>query len=209
MKSNLTEIITILDSSGSMASLADETISGYNTFIDEQKKLPGEARLTTVLFNSSYKLIYDRVDIHTAKQLTTKEYHVSGMTALLDAIGRTVDDIGKKLDKTPEEERPSRVIVMILTDGEENSSKKFNASQIKEKIDTQKNVYSWEFIFLAKDLRTVDLATSIGINNSLQYHASSVGTQNVFRGLSSQTALYRKGDEVQMDWLKADLNENI
>jgi uncharacterized protein YegL len=209
MKNNLTEIVTILDSSGSMAALADETISGYNLFIEEQKKLPGDARLTTVLFNSGYTRLLDRVDIHKAKPLTSAEYQIGGMTALLDAIGRTVDDIGKKLDKTPEEERPSRVIVMILTDGEENSSKKFNAAQIKEKIDTQKNVYSWEFIFLAKDLQTVELATSIGINNSVQYHASVVGTQNVFRGLSVQTASYRSGNDVQLDTLKADLEENI
>jgi uncharacterized protein YegL len=209
MKENLTEIVTILDASGSMDSLAQETISGYNTFIEEQKKLPGEAKLTTVLFNSSYKRIYDRVDIHTAKPLTENDYKCDSMTALLDAMGKTIDDIGKKLSKTPEEDRPSKVIVMIITDGEENASKKFTASQIKEKIDIQKNVYSWEFIFLAKDIQTVTYANNIGIQNAMMYDASSIGTQNVFNGLSKQTSNYRSSRSINLDELKEDLKENI
>jgi uncharacterized protein YegL len=207
MKQDLTEIVAILDCSGSMILLTDETISGYNAFIDEQKKAPGEAKLTTVIFNSAIEKLYDRVDIQKVKPLTEKEYHAQGMTALLDAIGQSVDDLGKKLAATPEEERPSKVVVMILTDGEENSSNRYSHERIKEMIDIQRNTYSWEFIFLAKDIQTVDYAQSMGISNSMMYCASPIGTQTAYRSLSKSIMGFRGGKGIDAEELKKDLQE--
>jgi hypothetical protein len=205
MKENMTEIVCILDESRSMIGLADETISGYNTFIKEQQALPGEAKLTTVLFNNKYHKLYDRLDIGSVEPLDDKKYQPEGMTALLDAIGQTIDDIGKHLAAEAEENRPSKVVFMIITDGMENVSKKYTKDQVTEKINHQKEKYSWEFIFLAKDLQTVEYASSIGIQNSVQYEESDLGTLNVYHGLSHQVSNLRGNKQVDLDELISDL----
>jgi uncharacterized protein YegL len=125
MRNDLTEIVAILDRSGSMAHLADDTIGCFNKFIEDQKKVPGEAFLTTVLFDDQYNFLHEGVNIQDVKPMTAQEYFARGMTALLDAVGRTVIRIGERLSKMNEADRPSKVIVLIITDGEENSSKEF------------------------------------------------------------------------------------
>jgi uncharacterized protein YegL len=164
MNENLTEIAAILDRSGSMEPLTRDTIGGFNNFLKEQQEVPGEAVLTTVLFNNTYKLLHDRVDIKKVKPMTNKEYVASGGTALLDAMGKTITDIGVKLHNTSENERPSRVIVFVITDGEENSSTKYTNEKIKQMVELQKNTYSWEFIFLGANVDAFAVAASIGIS---------------------------------------------
>jgi uncharacterized protein YegL len=164
MNENLTEIAAILDRSGSMESLTNDTIGGFNNFLKEQQEISGEAVLTTVLFNDKYKLLHDRVDIKKVKPMTNKEYVASGNTALLDAMGKTITDIGVKLHNTPENERPSRVIIFVITDGEENSSTKYTNDKIKQMVELQKNTYSWEFIFLGANVDAFAVAASIGIS---------------------------------------------
>jgi uncharacterized protein YegL len=164
MNENLTEIAAILDRSGSMESLTNDTIGGFNNFLKEQQEISGEAVLTTVLFNDKYKLLHDRVDIKKVKPMTNKEYVASGNTALLDAMGKTITDIGVKLHNTPENERPSRVIVFVITDGEENSSTKYTNDKIKQMVELQKNTYNWEFIFLGANVDAFAVAASIGIS---------------------------------------------
>jgi uncharacterized protein YegL len=164
MNDNLTEIAAILDRSGSMEHLTDDTIGGYNSFIKEQREQPGEARLTTVLFDDQYELLHDRVNIKKMKPITRREYSARGMTALLDALGKTINDIGAKLRDTPEPERPGKVIFFIITDGMENASKEFSNEKVKEMVELQKNTYNWEFIFVGADIDAFDAARSIGIN---------------------------------------------
>jgi len=135
MKENLTEMVFILDRSGSMSNLTKDTIGGFNTMIENQKKEDGDAVLTTVLFDDMYELLHDGVNIQDVKELTNKEYYARGMTALLDAIGKTINTVGERLSKTKEEDRPSKIIFVITTDGQENSSKEFTQKQIKEMIE--------------------------------------------------------------------------
>jgi uncharacterized protein YegL len=170
MKEGLTEIIAILDNSGSMANLTNDTIGGYNTFINDQKNIPGEAILTTVLFNTKYILLHDRINIKKTKPITEKEYRAGGGTALLDAMGKTINDVGLKLHNTDEDERPSKVIVFIITDGEENSSKEFTHEKIKEMVTLQKNIYSWEFLFMGANIDSFSVAETIGINHNRAFN---------------------------------------
>ena len=135
MKNNLTEIVFILDRSGSMSRLVEDTIGGFNSFIETQKKEVGEAVLTTILFDDQYEILHNGVDIKNVKPMTTKEYSARGMTALLDAIGKTINNVGDRLNKTDDKDKPSKVIFVITTDGQENSSKEFTQKQIKEMIE--------------------------------------------------------------------------
>lgn len=186
MKTNLTEIVFILDRSGSMKHLTSDTIGGFNSFIDEQKKVDGEALLTTILFDDEYEILHNGVNLKVVKPLTTNEYSVRGFTALLDAIGKTINEVGDRLSKTKEEERPSKVIFIITTDGEENSSKEFKQEQVKSMIENQTNNYNWQFIFLGANIDAVATAQRYGINANLAhtYTANSVGTQSLYTSVS-------------------------
>jgi uncharacterized protein YegL len=145
---NLTEIIAIIDRSGSMAGLAKETVGGYNSFLDEQKKAAGKARITLVQFDDRYQIDYEAVDVNDAKPLCGMTYVPRGMTALLDAVGKTVVSVGERLSKLPEEERPGQVIFLIITDGEENSSSEYQAKQVKEMVKHQMEKYAWTFVYM-------------------------------------------------------------
>ena len=134
-KKDFNEIICILDRSGSMASVATDAIGGFNQFLKDQKELPGEASLTVVLFDNKYELLHENTPINDVPDLNFKTYVPRGMTALLDAIGKTIDETGKRLKNTPEDQRPEKVIVSILTDGFENASCKYDKSKIKEMIE--------------------------------------------------------------------------
>lgn len=164
MNDNLTEIVAILDKSGSMEPLTNDTIGGFNGFLKEQKDVPGEAILTTVLFNDSYTLLHDRVNIKDVKPISKKEYVAGGSTALLDALGKTIKDIGLKLHNTAEKDRPSKVIFFIITDGEENTSTEFTNDTVKEMVELQKNTYKWDFIFLGANIDSFSAAANIGID---------------------------------------------
>jgi uncharacterized protein YegL len=204
MKENLTEIVTILDHSGSMANLTGDTIGGYNNFISEQKKLPGEAVLTTVLFNNGYTVLHDGIPIQNAKPITTDEYRAEGSTALLDAIGKTVNKIGTKLHNTEEQNRPSKVIVLIVTDGEENSSKEFTHEQIKEMVKRQQDIYSWQFLFFGANIDSFDVGQSIGVNikYTADFSANGVGVHRLYNVINCATTSYRSTGEITESYKK-------
>lgn len=183
----------ILDMSGSMYNLTDDTIGGYNSLIEKQKKENGEAYITTVLFDDRYIVVNDHVDIKEVKPLTRREYCPEGMTALLDAIGRTVNSIGKRLNETPEEERPEKVVIAITTDGIENDSKEFTRTQIKEMIEHQQSKYSWVFMFLGANIDAITEAGNFGIKNDFvqTYTANSIGTDSVYTTLNKSLEYIR------------------
>lgn len=201
MNNNLTEMIFILDMSGSMVTLRDETIDGYNTMIEEQLKAEGDANVTTVLFDDRYILLHDRVPIQDVAPLTRETYTPDGLTALYDAVGKTVVDVGHKLYLTPEEERPGKVVVTIITDGYENASKEYQADELKFLITQQKDVYSWIFTFIGTDIDAMKVGTSIGVDPKLSknFTRSKAGLESVFKGTSNVMYTLRSMDFATMD----------
>lgn len=192
MNNNLTEVVFILDRSGSMASLTDETIGGFNGMIEQQKAdTAGEVMVTTVLFDNQYEILHDHVNIKEIQPMDGSQYYARGCTALLDAIGKTIDSVGERLAATPEEERPCNVIFIITTDGYENASIHFTQKDIKKKIEHQKSKYSWTFMFLGANIDAEQVGASYGINRgySKTYTASKVGTDSVYRAMGQTVTL--------------------
>lgn len=206
MKKNLTEMVFILDRSGSMYNLTADTIGGFNSMIENQKKEEGEAFVTTVLFDDKYELLHDHVNIKDIKTITNKEYYTRGCTALLDAIGKTINSIGVRLSKTPEHERPEKVIFVITTDGWENASREFTKQKVKEMIEHQQGKYSWMFMFLGANIDAVGEAASLGIaaSHSHTYSATSVGTSSVYTCVNSAMSNLRSLDWACMDSCELD-----
>ena len=164
MKKNLTELVFILDKSGSMSGLEKDTIGGFNSMLDQQSKVDGECVITTVLFDNRYELLHDRIDIRAVQPITGKEYFVGGSTALLDAIGKTIHKIGTVQKNTTEDYRAEKVMFVIITDGEENASRCYSSMQIRQMIQRQKERYGWEFIFLGANIDAVETAGRFGID---------------------------------------------
>jgi hypothetical protein len=181
MNKNLTEIIFLLDRSGSMAGLEGDTIGGFNAFVEKQSKLEGETILTAVLFDDEYEVLWNGIDANKSR-LTDKEYYVRGCTALLDAVGKTILDVGYRLSNTNEELRPGNVIFVITTDGMENASREFSYKKIKELIKHQQEKYGWEFIFMGANIDAAKEAESIGIDmdNAYNFEASEVGVEVMY-----------------------------
>ncbi|GHU28547.1 hypothetical protein FACS1894172_10910 [Spirochaetia bacterium] len=196
MKQDLTEIVAILDKSGSMSPLTDDTIGGYNEFIEEQKKLQGEAVLTTVFFNHEYQLVHNGKDIKKIKKITRKDYTAGGNTALLDALGKTINDIVLKLHNTQEESRPGKVIFFIITDGYENSSKEFSQEKIREMVELQKSTYNWEFIFMGANIDAFSTAGAIGISQDRAFNYSVQHISNAQKAMSVAVKNFRKTGNV-------------
>lgn len=199
MKTDFTAIAAIIDASGSMLDLAADTIGSFNKFLADQKAVPGDAAFTLCIFNSHSKLVHDFVKLSDVPDLDVFSYIPCGMTALNDAIGSTIESLGARLSSLPEDERPSKVIVMIITDGEENSSMKFSTSKVREMVQHQTNKYLWSFVFLAANLDAVATGTSLGVSqmNSINYSADSAGTQDAYSGLSDLTTRYRSSADAQ------------
>ena len=192
MNENLTEIVAILDKSGSMQSLTNDTIGGFNSFLEEQKEIPGDAILTTVLFSDTYTLLHDRLNIKDVKPMTGNDYKAGGNTALLDAMGKTINGIGLKLYNTLEEERPGKVIFFIITDGAENASTEFTHEKIEAMVELQQNTYSWEFIFLGANIDAFSVGDSIGIaKHRFNFTADSEGIRYAHR-LASEAVAYER-----------------
>jgi len=198
MKKDLTELVFILDKSGSMSGLEADTIGGFNSMLAKQQALEGECRITTVLFDNNYELLHDRVDIRAVSPITEKEYQVGGMTALLDAIGRTIHKIANVQKHTAEDYRAEKVMFVIITDGEENSSKEYTADMVKALIERQKRKYGWEFIFLGANIDAVQTASRIGItpDRAIDYLADSKGTELNFKVMASAVATFREAGTV-------------
>jgi uncharacterized protein YegL len=193
MSKIFTEIVCIIDRSGSMYAIKDDAIGGFNTFLKTQKELPGEATLTLVQFDTEYEMVHENSPLQDVPELNDSTFSPRGMTALHDAIGRTIDTVGKRLKNMPDENRPAKVIVSILTDGEENSSREFNLSTIKEMIEHQRSKYSWEFIFLGANQDAFAEAGKIGINihDTVNFAATGAGIRSAYTHTSGTIAEYR------------------
>lgn len=191
-----TDITIILDRSGSMSSVQDDTIGGFNNFLAEQQKVEGEASLSLVQFDDQYEVVYVDKDINSADRLTEATFQPRGMTALFDAIGQTINSVGQRLANLAEDERPNKVVFVILTDGFENASREFSASKISEMITHQRNNYKWEFMFIGANQDAVLSAKEIGIPAAaaLTYAANAEGTEILFSRVASKVASYRKSN---------------
>lgn len=199
MKKGLTELVLILDKSGSMSGLEADTIGGYNAMLAKQQALEGECRITTVLFDHNYELLHDRIDIKAVNAMTDREYQVGGTTALLDAIGMTIHKIGNAQRNTAEAYRAEKVMFVIITDGEENASREYSAEKIKAQIERQKTKYGWEFIFLGANIDAVQTAGRFGIasDRAIDYVPDSAGTDLNFQVMSEAVVTFRKTGVVE------------
>ncbi len=202
MKKGLTELVFILDRSGSMAGLEKDTIGGFNAMLTKQQAIDGECFITTVLFDNEYELLHDRINIKAVKPITEKEYSVGGSTALLDAIGMTISKIDKAMRNTADEYRAEKVMFVIITDGEENSSREYSSAKVKEIINKQKNKYGWEFIFLGANIDAVATAKKFGIakDRAQNYKADAKGIAVNFRTMNSAVTSYRECASLPDDW---------
>jgi len=189
MKDGLIEILVIADESGSMRGMKNDVIGGYNEFLETHQKMAGEAKVTFVKFNSNYQIVHNGVNVKDVPKLTHTSYMPGGSTALLDAVGRTIDEVGKRLANTPESEKPEKVMVVIMTDGEENCSREYSSKQIADKIKEQTDTWKWEFTFIGADQNAWDTAQSMGIHNSATYDVNNTG--KMFKSMSNYTASTR------------------
>jgi len=187
MNTNLTEIVYILDRSGSMAGFEEAAVSGFNTMLREQQSTVGDALLTLHLFDDAHHRLIDRQPIQSVRPITQADFEPRGMTALYDAIGSTIDSLGHTLHLTPEHERPGHVVITTFTDGLENASIKYSQSHLRELISHQRTKYSWEFLFLAADEEALLTASDIGVDQSstAAVAKSSYGITNSARAWSN------------------------
>jgi uncharacterized protein YegL len=190
--SDITEIGVILDRSGSMEEMKKDAIGGFNTFLDGLKKETKPSRLTLVQFDTEYETLHSQVESKNVPRLTDETFVPRGGTALLDAIGRTIDEIGKRLDKTQESDRPSKVLIVILTDGYENSSKNYTWTKVNEMISHQRQAYSWEFLFLAANQDAIKSGRNLGIqsNNCISTDATGAGNRAIGQTLMAASSRY-------------------
>ena len=202
MKQDLTELVFILDKSGSMGGLESDTIGGFNAMLKKQQDAPGECRITTALFDNGYSLLHDRVDIRAVSPITAEDYQAGGTTALLDAIGRTIEKIGNVQKSTAQEFRAGKVMLVIITDGQENASREYNTRQIKALITRQKETYGWEFIFLGANIDAAVEADRFGIraDHAANYHADSEGTELNFIAMSEAISELRVSKSISGGW---------
>ena len=210
MKKNLTEMVFILDRSGSMSGLESDTIGGFNGMIERQKKEAGEALVSTVLFSDESKVIHDRVDLQKIEPMTDKQYYVGGCTALIDAIGSAIHHIGNVHKYAREEDRPEHTIFVITTDGMENASHRYTSDQVKAMVQRQKDKYGWEFLFLGANIDAVETAARFGIaeNRAVNYHCDPIGQGRVYEGVDRAVRSVRACAKVDIDW-KKDIEEDF
>lgn len=208
MKKQTTELVFILDKSGSMAGLEKDTIGGFNALIGKQRKLPGEVRVTTVLFNQGYELLHDRISLEDMSPLTEADYEVGGMTALLDAVGSTIQKINN-VQKSKMQGQADKVLFVITTDGLENSSCEYNYKKIDEMIAAKKKTAGWEFIFLGANIDAVATARKFGVDeeHAVNYHADAEGTELNYQVLSEAVSSFRAGQKIDREW-KRDIEKD-
>lgn len=205
MKRNLTELVFILDRSGSMEGLEKDTIGGFNSMIRKQKEQPGEAFVSTILFDDRTQVLHDRVRLEQVRPITEREYYVRGCTALLDAVGGAIRHIGNIHKYARPEDRPEHTLFVITTDGMENASRCYSAPQVREMICRQKEKYGWEFLFLGANIDAVKTAGSLGINpdRAVNYHCDSAGTRLNYQVVSQAVAAVRCSAPLDKHWKDA------
>ena len=204
MKKNLTELVFILDRSGSMAGLEKDTIGGFNAMIEKQKAEEGEAYISTVLFDNYSEVIHDRVALSDVPKLTEKEYYVRGCTALLDAVGGAIHHIGNVHKYAREEDRPEKTLFVITTDGMENASRRYSYEKVREMTQRQKEKYGWEFLFLGANIDAAKEAARFGIDadRAADYHADTQGTAVIYEAMSDVVYSVRASRPVEAGWKK-------
>lgn len=202
MKKNLTELVFILDRSGSMAGLEQDTIGGFNAMLQKQRVEPGEAVISTVLFDNETEVIHDRVPLDRVLALTEKEYYVRGCTALLDAVGGAIHHIGNVHKYAREEDRPEKTLFVITTDGLENASRRYTYDKVKSMIERQREKYGWEFLFLGANIDAAREAARFGIRAdcAADYHADSIGTEAVYESVCEAVCQVRRAAPLKASW---------
>ena len=193
MKKGLTEMVFILDRSGSMGGLEKDTIGGFNSMIEKQKQEEGEAYVSTVLFDNVAEVLYDRIPLNKIEPMTDKQYYVRGCTALLDALGGAIRHIGNIHKYSREEDVPEHTIFVITTDGMENASRNYTRKAVKEMVERQQQKYGWQFVFLGANIDSITTAESYGIPQYMaaDYCADPNGTQAVFRAVGKRVSMCR------------------
>ncbi len=202
MRQGCMELVFILDKSGSMSGLESDTIGGYNSMLDKQKQVEGECVVTTVLFDHGYELLHDRIDVRAVNPITEEEYQVGGSTALLDAIGFTIQKIAKVQKHTVEEHRANKVMFVVITDGQENSSREYSHDQIKALVEHHKEQAEWEFVFLGANIDAIETAKHFGIgaDRAQSYHADEAGVALNFAVMSESVAEFRRTGKMDDRW---------
>jgi len=204
VKNNITELVFILDRSGSMAGLERDTIGGFNSLIEKQKKEDGECYVSTVIFDNVSEVLHDRVKLAEVNKMTEKEYTVRGATALIDAIGGAIHHIKNVHKYIRPEDVPEHTMFVITTDGMENASHQYSSDQVKKMIEEQKEKCGWEFLFIGANIDAVETAAKFGINSdrAVNYHADTVGTGVLYETVSATVCNFRKHAPLQADWSK-------
>ena len=206
----ITEVVFILDASGSMHPLTDDTIGGFNAMLEKQKKAEGKALLSAVLFSNDSHVLYDRVDIDRVEPMTDEQYQVGGCTALLDAIGGAVHHMGNVHKYAREEDRPGKTIFVITTDGMENSSRRYSYEKVQHMVKRQQERYGWEFLFLGANMDAISAARSFGIreDRAVRYKCDTVGTSKNFNVVNDVLCSFRANASIAPDW-SAEIKEDV
>ena len=204
MKKGLTELVFILDRSGSMSGLETDTIGGYNSILARQKKEEGEAIISTVLFDDFQEVLHDRLILDKVKPITEKEYYVRGCTALLDAVGGAIHHIGNVHKYAREEDRPEKTMFIITTDGMENASHIYSHYQVRKMVERQKAKYGWEFLFLGANIDAIEVADQFGIkeDRAVNYHSDHEGTKLNYEVLDEAICTFRTCKSIDSGWKK-------
>ena len=210
MKKNLTEMVFILDKSGSMAGLEADTIGGFNSMIERQRKAEGEAIVSTVLFSNNSTVIHDRVDVRKVEPMTDRQYFVGGGTALIDAIGGAIHHIANVHKYAREEDRPEHTVFVITTDGMENASHRYSSDEVKAMVRKEKEQYGWEFLFLGANIDAVETAARFGIgrDRAVNFHSDSQGQALNYKVVSEAVCQVRCNAPLGTDW-KDEIEEDF
>ena len=205
MKKNLTEMVFILDRSGSMGGLESDTVGGFNAMIEKQKKADGEAYVSTVLFNTHSKVLHDRVDVQQIRPMTQDDYCVGGCTALLDAVGDAIHHIGNVHKYARPEDVPEKTVFVITTDGMENASHRYTYDKVRRMIETEKEKYGWEFIFLGANIDALQEAARFGISadRAANYHCDRRGTAVIYEGINEVVSAVRCSRPMAAEWKRS------
>ncbi len=208
-KEKRSELVFILDRSGSMSGLEGDTIGGFNALIEKQKKEPGSCLVTTVLFDSRAETIHDRVELQEIRPMTERDYTVGGCTALLDALGDAIRRIARIHSRTRREELPDSTTFVIMTDGMENASRFYSSGEVKDMIRHEKEKYGWEFLFLAANIDAVETAARMGIrpDRAVNYRADGQGTRIAYEAVCSAVSVQRACRPLSADWSRS-VNED-
>ena len=209
VKNNITELVFILDRSGSMSGLEKDTIGGFNSLIEKQKKQDGKCYVSTVLFDHESEVLHDRIELQNIRPMTEDDYTVRGSTALLDAVGGAIKHIGNIHKYARSEDVPEHTMFVITTDGFENASRRYSGDEVRKMIERQKEKYGWEFLFLGANIDAVATAKNFGISEdrAVTYHADGEGTRKNFDAISRTVCCMRASAPIGADW-KSDIEKH-